>query len=747
MLVSNCAPVLAQNLDDNTRPKLGLVLSGGGAKGLAHIGVLKVLEDAGIRPDYITGTSMGSVVGALYALGYSAKELDDLNNTVEWEQLLSDHTNLNLIRVDEKFDSNRYFADFPIIKRKVALPSGLIEGQQLEAFLSELTWPLSNYEDFDNFPIPFRCISTDLVSGEAMVHKHGDLVQAVRSSLAIPSIFSPVIMDSMLLVDGGVTDNFPVEEVRKMGADIVIGVYLGFDDQINPNDLFSITSVLSRSTALAGIVDARKQLKNVDLLIIPNLRGLSSSDFSKGIEIARYGEESALNQKDEILELISQYNLQSRPVRKVAIDQQILVSKIQVIGLLNINRDFVLGQSGLTEGKKYTKKSINESINLIMGTQHFSKVSYSLSRNDDDTYCLIISTKEKNRAYVKLSPFYSNTEGATMNLNLTLRDMFIHSSHLKTDISISEFPKFSLEASKFWGKNLRLANYYYIHSLKYKLPYYKENTKWGEYERRMLNTGVGLRYAIGLDMLVGTQVGYVRNIYEPRSLKTILPEVDFDKYSGHGLGSESYFTYSTINDLYFPDKGSQIIVRFAHHFNQAGTLKTENPNGFEDDLINLNQNNFSSLLVAFDSHQRIHNKAVLNLGVRSGSSSHDVGLIGYYNLGSYQQENIFRNSTLVGFDAGEILTNNFVSGHLSVNLAIFKNVYLGIGANIAYTSEESKGIFPDYSHNSFDSYFLGGAIGLSMSTPIGPIRVLLCDNNKDDSQQWIVSMGFPFRFM
>ena len=156
----------AQYTDTITEPKIGLVLSGGGAKGLAHIGVLKVLEEAGIRPDYISGTSMGSIIGALYAMGYTANEISAINDSVNWEKLLSDRISLNKIVMEEKYGSNRYLFRFPIRNYHIKLPSGLIEGQRLEALFSELMWPNTNHENFDSLPVPFRCISVDLIKRE-----------------------------------------------------------------------------------------------------------------------------------------------------------------------------------------------------------------------------------------------------------------------------------------------------------------------------------------------------------------------------------------------------------------------------------------------------------------------------------------------------------------------------------------------------------------------------------------------------
>ena len=232
LLLSIPVRICAQERDSIQTPKIGLVLSGGGAKGLAHIGVLKVLEEAGIRPDYITGTSMGSIIGGLYALGYSADDLSEMNVNADWEKLLSDRISLNKIVMEEKYESKRYLFKFPIRNYQFKLPSGLIEGQQLESFFGDMVWPLPEQKSFDDFPIPFHCMAVDMISGETIEFDSGNFAETIRASMSIPSIFAPKDIDTLLLVDGGVTKNFPVEEVRKMGADYVIGVYVGFKEDV-----------------------------------------------------------------------------------------------------------------------------------------------------------------------------------------------------------------------------------------------------------------------------------------------------------------------------------------------------------------------------------------------------------------------------------------------------------------------------------------------------------------------------------
>ncbi|MFT3701136.1 MAG: patatin-like phospholipase family protein [Agriterribacter sp.] len=208
----------------STRPKIGLTLSGGGAKGLAHIGILKAIDSAGLNVDYITGTSMGSVIGGLYAIGYSADTIEKIARTIDWDLLLSNQSSLRSVFMAEKDEyGGKYIIELPWVNHRFTLPTGILEGQELWLKFSELFFPVSEIKDFSKFSIPFKCIATDVGSGDAVVMDSGEIVSSVRSSMAIPSFFTAVNMQEKRLIDGGVVRNFPVQDVKRMGADVVIG--------------------------------------------------------------------------------------------------------------------------------------------------------------------------------------------------------------------------------------------------------------------------------------------------------------------------------------------------------------------------------------------------------------------------------------------------------------------------------------------------------------------------------------------
>ncbi|CAN5538362.1 hypothetical protein BH11BAC3_BH11BAC3_46420 [soil metagenome] len=205
------------------RPKVGLTLSGGGAKGLAHIGILKAIDSAGLKIDYITGTSMGAIIGSLYAVGYSGRQIEEISRKIDWDLLLSNGVSLRALSMEEKEESGKYAIELPYINRSLKLPGGILDGQELWFKFAELYYPVHKIKDFSKFSIPFKCVASDITTGEAVVIDSGDIATAVRASMAIPSVFTSVDYDGRKLVDGGVTRNFPVIDVKEMGAEYIIG--------------------------------------------------------------------------------------------------------------------------------------------------------------------------------------------------------------------------------------------------------------------------------------------------------------------------------------------------------------------------------------------------------------------------------------------------------------------------------------------------------------------------------------------
>ncbi|MBO4740854.1 MAG: patatin-like phospholipase family protein, partial [Bacteroidales bacterium] len=263
------------------RKKVGLVLCGGGAKGAAHVGVLKVLEKAGIPIDYIAGTSMGAIIGGLYAAGYCANDLDSLISAQNWTALLSDQVDASSIASAHRQVGDKYLLSVPISlsNKKVELPTGAVRGRNVLNLFNELTIGYHDSISFDNLTIPFSAVACDLVTGKAVVMNSGSLATAMRASMSIPGVFEPVRIGDQVLVDGGVVNNFPADVLREMGAEIVIGVELsqGLQDAETVN---SIMGMVNQLTVMLELETHHKNLALIDCLIAPDVNPYTAASFT-----------------------------------------------------------------------------------------------------------------------------------------------------------------------------------------------------------------------------------------------------------------------------------------------------------------------------------------------------------------------------------------------------------------------------------------------------------------------------------
>ncbi|HET9793828.1 MAG TPA: patatin-like phospholipase family protein [Thermoanaerobaculia bacterium] len=289
LLAAMFSPALRAE-DVPRRPKIGIAFAGGGARGGAHVGVLKVLEELHIPVDYVAGTSIGSIVAALYATGMSPDEMEKVLSTTDWDDALQDDEPRRERPFRAKQDDAIYLvkAELGFKKRKLVLPGGLVAGQKLGYLLRRFTLPASEVTDFDRLPIPFRAVATDIVTGDPVVLGKGDVARAVRASMAIPGFFSPVELDGRLLVDGGSSDNLPIDVVRRMGADVIIAIDIStpLSPRENLNTFLAITGQTSGFLTRLNVLEQIKTLEPKDVLITPDLHGISTlafADFPKSV--------------------------------------------------------------------------------------------------------------------------------------------------------------------------------------------------------------------------------------------------------------------------------------------------------------------------------------------------------------------------------------------------------------------------------------------------------------------------------
>ncbi|MGE5414173.1 MAG: patatin-like phospholipase family protein [Syntrophomonadaceae bacterium] len=286
------------------RPKIGLALGGGGARGTAHIGVIRMLEELHIPIDYVAGTSMGSIIGGLYSCGYTPDQMEKLIGTIHWDTLFLDAPERKDQSFRQKEDDFEHLIplEFGLNFKKggLLLPPGLIAGSKLGFVLESATLPCSSVTNFDQLRIPFRAVATDIQTGQPYVMGSGNLARVIRASMAIPAIFTPVEIDGHLLVDGGESENLPVQTVRAMGADIVIAVNVGSSGAETAAKPTSVGGMIGRLIDLPLQQNTMASAKLADVVITPNLDGYTSADFVKGLKMIPLGYQAALAQKAKL---------------------------------------------------------------------------------------------------------------------------------------------------------------------------------------------------------------------------------------------------------------------------------------------------------------------------------------------------------------------------------------------------------------------------------------------------------------
>lgn len=450
------------------RKKVGLVLSGGGAKGVAHIGVLKVLEEAGIPIDYIAGTSMGSIVGGLYAIGYDAGMLDTLVRKQQWTFLLSDRVYRYDLPFSEKEKDEKYLVSIPMIGGKgIQMPSGFIGGQNIFSLFSELTIGYHDSVSFLSLPIPFACVAANLVNGKEVVLNKGNLALAMRSSMAIPGVFSPVVMDTMLLVDGGIANNFPTDVGKAMGADIIIGVDVSSDLR-KLNELNNALEIVDQLTSFLGMAKYEENIKLCDLYIKPDILPYSAASFNPtDIDtLILRGERAARAQWEDLMKLKEKIGLTPSENEEKIIDNKFIRTDSLVIGRIYIDgvgtreEKWVRKKAGLSEYSYISMDDLHRSIAILYGTGAFSYVNYSLKGTD--VYDLTLVLKEKSMSSLNFGFRFDSEEMAAILLNTTFSHKHLRGFQLSLTGRLSQNPYARAEYS-FGNTFLRKAGLVYMY--------------------------------------------------------------------------------------------------------------------------------------------------------------------------------------------------------------------------------------------------------------------------------------------
>jgi NTE family protein len=714
--------------DSIKRPKIGLVLSGGGAKGFAHIGVLKVLEEAGIKIDYIGGTSMGSVIGGLYASGYNASQIDSIFKKTNFDELINDYIPRSSKNFYGKRNDELYAITLPFSNFKIGIPEALSKGMYNYNLLSSLTRNVRHVRDFNKLPTPFLCIGTNIETGEEVLLNKGNLVQAMMASAAFPSLFTPVEIDGNLLVDGGVVNNYPIKEVRNLGADIIIGVDVQ-DDLLKRKNLKNATRILVQITNLQSIEKMKSKVKDTDIYIKPDIRDFGVISFDRGEEIIRKGEEATFAVYEKIKSLVNEETFYKKPKLKLSTDT-LEINKINSDQLDNYTKEYINGKLRFKPGSTITYADLKTGINNLDATQNFSTISYCLEPDGDKDNLDLVLKENPTQTYLKLGLHYDGLYKSAILLNLTHKKTFLKNDVTSMDIIL--------------GDNFRYDFNYYIENgfnisfgFRSRLNQFNRNVTTSISSLAEGNPSVNL---INVDFFDITNQAYFQTIFVQKFLMGGGLEYKYLKIDSPTLSNEvntieksnyfsvfGYLKYDSFDNKSFPHSGlyfsSDVQTYLAssdytHNFKPFSTAKVE---------------------IAFA--KTLFRKATFKIGADAGFNigSDSVPFFDYI-FGGYGYNKINNFNYFYGYDFLSIAGNSYIKTDITLDYEIFKKNHVNFSANFANLGDD---IFGTVDWISMPKY-TGYALGYGLETIIGPIEIKQSWSPEISKSFTWFSIGFLF---
>jgi len=711
-------PVSAQQ-KTSERPKVGLVLSGGSAKGIAHIGVLKVIEEAGLKIDYIGGTSMGSIVGGLYAIGYDADSLHNIVITRDWDKLLSDDISRRDLSIEEKPDYDRFFVTFPLKERKVKLPAGVVSGQNIENQFANLCTHIYNTRDFSQFQIPYLCIATDVETGQEKVFRKGYLPACMRASMAIPSVSAPKEIDGRLYIDGGVVNNFPADHVKAMGADILIGVDVGFNPKTSEDD-FNLIQVIEQTVFMASHERMEENKTLCDVYIKPDMEGYNGSSFNSGDSLMARGERAAREYLDYFKALAdSLNNITFIPYEKpsfISMDS-VLLREIRIIGIENVSGRLLTGKLNLNVLDRVTPAQISEAISDIYSTLFFEKITYELESMRDDLLGegvrLKIKVRERKGGQLKVGVNYNNTYKASIILNTTFRNLLLNGSKTSLNLALGENPYLlgRFEKNNGWKPGFVVE----VGGQDLNLNLYDEEIRTGVIDYSDIFGRIYSQSIIDNSYSIGIGGEFERIILKPK-VGAPIPGKQIDHY----YNILAYMNLDTYDNRFYPRKGTRLGILYKF---------IKGPEPEPDWFLRFNLEQSISIRRKFTIIPQIY----------GGSTSADSSLqVYHFYLGGLNREPRKGLLPFTGLDFMEKSGRSVLAFGLNFQYNLWKSNYLIFRANTASLSDTPQEVI------FFDNTFSGFGLTYGNLSLIGPIEFTLMRPSYRRGLSFYVNIGYYF---
>jgi NTE family protein len=683
---------------ENNLPTIGLVLSGGGARGIAHIGVLKALEEEGIVPDYITGVSMGSIVGGLYAAGYSADSLEQIVLNADWPSILSGDISEKDVVFEEKRAFRQELFNMPVRDWKISAPSSLIQGQQISAMLQYYTFPVATISDFDSLDIPFKTVAVDIEKCEPVIFESGILADALRASMAIPSAFSAIEIDGRLFVDGGMMHNFPVQEALDMGAEFIIGSYTG-RSLYKKEELNSMTNIMAQISSFSGILDSEKEKTKVDILIEHEFGDITLTDFEMADSLIEIGYRAAQKQIMELKKVRSINSHRLNDVKSFAIK----VDNIQVEDSELLDNDQIIEHLGIKAGDYIDQNMMKEKMDKLYGLSLYDKIDYAIS-SEDGKNTLHIRCHERVKSNINTSLYFSNSLSFGINITYLQRNFLLKNSRLMLAAYLSRYYRLNGEYGVYLTKNNKLrANLGFESSREKRIAtYFNEEIDYDYY-----NTDIyaGLAYYPLMNNRVGLNISDNTTYLSP-----INRDNDSLRYILFNEGSLNLtYEFNTLDDYYFPTQGAEFYLRES----LVRPLYTY----LSSVVYDLNElEGFKSYIQTFFRYRHYFKLGKSTLGLRANTvftyeGSKDIAR--YAPIGGEKINNQY-SLPFWGFKSNEFISRNAFGGGFSLYRDFENKFRFGLHADSYYIQDLAD-------PGQFNMHY-GFGVDFGYQTIIGPLK-------------------------
>ena len=548
----------------NNSPKIGLVLSGGGSKGFAHIATLKALDSLNIPIDYIAGTSFGAIVGAMYALGYSGKEIEIMALETDWYEVQNDEPERKFMPYFRKKDTGKYQLNFDLKGVKPVAPTGLIYGQKIILELSKWTREYGQVYDFDNFPIPFRCNAFDIISGKEVIIKEGSLANALRASLSIPTIFAPVEWGDALLIDGGVVNNLPVDIAKEMGADIILAVDVSSPAQTKVN-INNIYDIMFQSISVHGNEKWFKSMEAADYLIKPEIKNVSLADYRKSTikYLFQAGEDGVISNWDIFLQLKEITKHRDRSAAQISHIEKPTIRQVTIKGNDKLPDKFILDYIAIDSGTQLDIEKLDDNISQLYSLGYFKTLYYEIHPNNEGWVDIVIQVNESSMRKFQLGLRWDNYYDLVGVANMQLNSNWIPGLRIENQTQFAGIRK-NVFSIYYPSRKLNFPVYPFLRitNSRYDYQYFNKGDYWGRYT--LLSDGITAGMGLLLKNYWNTELEYFWK------MESFLPENDSREkeiLAGISLSAQ----LDLLDDVLFPKNGVVVQGKYENSSTEWGS--------------------------------------------------------------------------------------------------------------------------------------------------------------------------------